>query len=74
MNKEIITFIDIGTKKRKFHHRKNLIVSVDSDIDDRQVFSVVSRQEKNYKYLTGYKDDSDYKVKPLCRMVLKLSA
>ena len=35
---------------------------------------MVSSREKYYKYFTGYKDDNDYKIKPLWIMFPKTSA
>ena len=42
MVKEIITFGYIEIEKRKFHHRKNLILLQYVDIDNRHVSSMVS--------------------------------
>ena len=39
-----------------------------------QVSSMVSSGQKNYRYFIGYKDDNDYKNKPICIMLPKTSA
>ena len=67
MVKEIITFGYIEIEKRKFHHRKNLILLQYVDIDNRHVSSMVSFDGKKYKYFIGCKDD-DYRIKPLSIM------
>ena len=46
MNKEIITFGDIEIEKRKFHHRKNLILLEYVDIDSMLTSSLVFYGEK----------------------------
>ena len=46
MNKEIITFGDIEIEKRKFHHRKNLILLEYVDIDSILTSSLVFHGEK----------------------------
>ena len=46
MNKEIITFGDIEIEKRKFHHRKNLILLEYVDIDSILTSSLVFYGEK----------------------------
>ena len=70
MDKEIITFGDIEIKKRKFYHRKSLILSEYVDIDSIQISSLVSSGEKSYKYFIGYENDG-YKTKPLEIMIQK---
>ena len=47
MGKEIITFGNIEIEKRKFYHRKNLILLEDLYIDNIQASSVVSSGKKN---------------------------
>ena len=42
MPKEFIKFSDIEIKKRKFHHRENVILLEDADIEKIQVSSMVS--------------------------------
>ena len=37
MDKEIIAFRDIGVEKRKFNHRKNLILMEDKDLSSMDV-------------------------------------
>ena len=73
MGKEIITFGNVETEKRKFSHDKNHIFLKDVDIDNMQVSSMVSSGEENYKYFTGYIDD-DYIIKSLHIMLLKTRA
>ena len=46
MDKEIITFGDIEIEKRKFHHRRNLILLDFVDINSIQVSSIVFPSEK----------------------------
>ena len=46
MNKEIITFGDTEIEKRKFHHRKNLILLEYVDIDSILTSSLVFYGEK----------------------------
>ena len=50
MNKELTTFGNIEIKKRKFHHCKDLVLLQDLDIDNIAMSSIVSSDEKNYKY------------------------
>ena len=45
ISKEIISFGDIETKKRKFHHRKNVILSEDVDIDN--IYTIMHNAYKN---------------------------
>ena len=74
MNKEIITSADIEIEKLKFCHCINLILSKDVDIDNILIFSIISSSEKKgYKYFIGYKDDDDYKIKPLGIMLPETS-
>ena len=73
MSKEIIAFGNIEIEKRKFYHRKNLILLGDVDINNIPISNMVSSGEKMYKYFIGYKDD-DYKIKPLHIMFPKTSA
>ena len=42
------------------------------DIDETLISNKVSSGEENYEYFISYKDD-DYKVKPLCIMLPKIS-
>ena len=65
MGKRIIRLGNTEIKKWKCHHRKNLILLEDLDIDKTQVCSMTSSGEKNYKYFIGCKDD-DHKIKSLC--------
>ena len=44
--KKIITFGDIEIEKHKFHHRKNVILLEDIDIEKIEVFSMISSGEK----------------------------
>ena len=44
----------------------------DLDIEKILVSNNVSFDKKDYKYFFGYKDD-DYKIKPLCIMLQKVS-
>ena len=46
MGKEIIKFGNIKIGKRNFHHRKNLILLEDLDIDNMQVSSIVCSSKK----------------------------
>ena len=64
MSKEVTTFDNTEIENRKFHHRKNLILLEDLDIDNIAIPSMVSPGEKNYKYFILCKDD-DYKIKSL---------
>ena len=73
MSKEIIANGDIETEKHKSYHCKNLILLEDVDIDIL-VSSMISSNEKNYKYSISYKDDNNYKIKPLHIMLPKMSA
>lgn len=41
---------------------------------DILVSSMISSNEKNYKYSISYKDDNNYKIKPLHIMLPKMSA
>lgn len=62
MGKEIITFSNIETEKRQFHH---LTLLEEINIDNIQVPSMVSfREKKNYKYFFGDIGDEDYILKP----------
>ena len=70
LSKEIIAFVNIEIKKRKFHHCKHLILIGDVDIDNILISSMVSSGEKKYKYFIGYKED-DYKTEPLRMTVSK---
>ena len=70
MDKEIITFGEVG--KRKFHHRKNLILLEYVDIENIKACSIVFSGEKNYRCFIGYKHDY-YKIKLLWIMLLKTS-
>ena len=67
-------FDNIEIEKLKFHHGKNLILLKDLDNNNKEVSSIVSSGKKKYKYLIGYKDDDDYKIKALHIMLLKTSA
>ena len=71
MGREIIIFGDIEIEKRTFHHCKNLFSFKDLDMDNIHVSSKASSGEKNYKYFIDYKDDHDYKIKPL-RIIMML--
>ena len=64
MSKEIISIGDIEIEKHKSCHCKNLILLEDVYIDIL-VSSMISSNEKNYKYSISYKDDNNYKIKPL---------
>ena len=72
MHKNITTFSDTDNEKHKLHHRKNLVLLEDVDIEKIQVSSMVSLGEKNYKYFIGYKDD-DHKTKSVCILLSKTS-
>ena len=50
-------FGNIEIKKLKFHHHKNLTLLEDVDINNIQVCSMVSSDEKTYKYFANYKND-----------------
>ena len=65
MDKEVITFGDIGISKHKFCHRENLNL-----LDF--LSSMVSSGKKNDKYFISYKDN-DHKTKPLGIMLAKMS-
>ena len=54
MSKENITFNNIEIEKRKFHHRKNLILLEDVDTDKIQVSSSVFSGEENCKHFFGF--------------------
>ena len=43
------------------------------DIRSILICSIITSDEKNYKYFIGYKDD-DYKIKPLCVRLQRTSA
>ena len=45
------------------------------DVDIRSILicSIITSDEKNYKYFIGY-EDNDYKVKPLCIRLQRTSA
>ena len=43
--KEIISFGDIETKKREFHHCKNVILSENVDIDN--IYTIMHNAYKN---------------------------
>ena len=45
MGKEIITFVYFGIDKRRWHHRKNLILLEYVDIDNIKASSMVSSGE-----------------------------
>ena len=66
MVKEIITVGDIEIEKHKSHHYKSAIFLNDWDINNIQVYSIVSLGEKSYIYFTGYTGD-EYKIKPSCK-------
>ena len=51
MGKEIVKFGNIKIGKRNFHHRKNLILLEDLDIDNMQVSSIVCSSKKNINIL-----------------------
>ena len=68
---KVITFGDTETEKH--HHRKNLILLEDVDIEKIQESSIVSSGKRIYKYFIGYKDH-DHKIKPLHIMLPKTSA
>ena len=71
MGKEITMFANIEISKRKFYHRKNVILLKGTGIKKIQVSSMFSSSKKN-KYFIGYKDDDDdYKIKPLFIMLPK---
>ena len=62
MVKEIITFGDIEIEKHKSHRYKSATFLNDWDINNIQVYSIVSLGEKSYRYFTGYTGD-EYKIK-----------
>ena len=64
MRKEVV-FHYTEIKKWKFHHHKNLILLQDVDIDNIQVSAMVSSGKWKCKYFIGWRDDDDYRVKPL---------
>ena len=66
MVKEIITFGDIEIETHKSHRYKSAIFLNDRDINNIQVYRIVSLGEKSYRYFTGYTGD-EYKVKPSCK-------
>ena len=66
MVKEIITVGDIEIEKHKSHHYKSAIFLNDWDINNIQVYSIVSLGEKSCRYFTGYTGD-EYKIKPSCK-------
>lgn len=66
MVKEIITVGDIEIEKHKSHHYKSAIFLNDWDINNIQVYSIVSLGEKSYRYFTGY-TGGEYKIKPSCK-------
>ena len=49
MGKEIVLFGNIEIERRKFNHRKNLILLEDVDIGKIQVSNMVYSGEKTYK-------------------------
>ena len=55
MCKKIITFGNIEIEKRKFYHRKNLILLEDLYNDNIQVSTVVSSGKKNINILLDIK-------------------
>ena len=46
MSKKIIAFGNVKIEKLKFHHRKNLILLEDGDIDNTLISSMTSSGEK----------------------------
>ena len=70
MGKEIIKFGNIKIGKRNFHHRKNLILLEDLDIDNMQVSSIVCSSKKNINILLAWW----YKIKQLYTMLPKTSS
>ena len=58
MSKKIIAIGDIETEKHKSYHCKDVYIDI-------LVSSMISSNEKNYKYSISYKDDNNYKIKPL---------
>ena len=73
MSKEITMFPNIEISKRKFYHRKNVILLKGIGIKKIQVSSMFSSSKK-IKYFIGYKDDDDdYKIKPLFIMLPKMA-
>lgn len=66
MGKEFITFHYIEIEKHKSHRYKSAIFLNDWDINNIQVYSIVSLGEKSYRYFTGYTGD-EYKIKPSCK-------
>ena len=59
MSKKVLTFDNIEIEKNKFYHHKTPIFLGDVDIEKK----LVSNNEKNYKYFTGYLYNGN-KVKP----------
>ena len=70
MSKELTVFGNTDIAKPKFHHRKNLILPEDLDIDKILRSSRVSSSEKNYKHFVGYVDDH-FRIKQLLIMLPK---
>ena len=68
MSKEILTFGDIETEKKVYHHKSTVLLR-DIDTENVLVSNKVSSGEKNYKYFIGY-----HKVKPLHIILPKTSA
>ena len=59
-----INFVDIETKKQKFHHHKEPISIKNLDINKITVSNKISFGKKGFKYFIGYKDAK--KIRPLC--------
>ena len=73
MNKKIITLGDIEIEKRKFRHRKNLIL-LEGLNTQKYRYLTWFLWVKNFKIVfSGYKND-DHKTKPLRIMLPKTSA
>ena len=71
MEKTIIKFGDIEIEKQKFHQHKRPISIKNIDINKIVVSNKVSFGKKGFKYFIGYKDA---KIRPLCILLLKVSA
>lgn len=70
MSKELTVFGNTEIAKPKSHHRKNLILPEDLDIDKILRSNRVSSSKKNYKHFVGYVDDH-FKIKPLHKIQTK---
>ena len=72
MNKEILVFSTCEIDKCKFHYPKNPVQTDDVDTDKTLISNKVSLGKNGYRCFIGNRDN-DYKIKPLCIMLRKMS-